>query len=84
MCKNSPDEERHLTYGNDYRAVPPGHGDGFFVRFVNEVIGVVVFEDVVMDEGVAFKGVAEKFHKIRFVHEITVQGPFEYRSKNGP
>src|ERR1022692_3943123 len=40
---------------NQGRAVPPGHGNGFFVLFMKQMIGVIGLENLMMDQGVALK-----------------------------
>ena len=44
---------------------------------MDEMVGVVVFENMVMHQRVPLKGIAEKLHEKRAVHEIAVQRPFE-------
>jgi hypothetical protein len=74
-------EHRNHAQKNQQWSIPPRHRDGFFIVVVDEVVSVVGFESVVMDDGVRLKSVAEI--KKRAVHEITMQRPFKKRGENG-
>jgi hypothetical protein len=52
----------------------------FFVRLVDEVIGVVGFEGVVMHDGVRPEGVIKTAEWT--VHEIAVQRPLKKRGEH--
>ncbi len=45
---------------------------------------MVGLENVVMHEGMPFKGITEKFHQKGAVHDIPVQSPFEQGTENRP
>lgn len=66
--KQFPSAEECKTHGhrddqrpNEYerRPIPPGHGDGLLVLVIDEMIGVICLEDIVMDQGMPFEWVAE-------------------------
>src|ERR1022692_153259 len=60
---------------NQRRAVPPGHGNGLLVLFMDQMIGVIGLENLMMDQGVALERVGE--FSERLVHDKAVYGPFE-------
>jgi hypothetical protein len=46
------------------------------------VVRVVGLENVMMHEGMPFKGITEKFHQKGAVHDVPVQRPFEQGTEN--
>lgn len=80
--KQRPDQKRQLANRHDDGAVPPCHRNCFFVRLVNEVIGVIGFENVMMHERVTLERIAKEFHHDGAMHEIAMQRPFEQRAEN--
>ena len=77
-----PREQEHGNHADrdDRRAVPPRHRNLLFVVFVDDMISVVGFENMVMHDGVRVERVTEI--KERAVHEILVQRPFEERGEH--
>jgi hypothetical protein len=73
-------QERHLAQSDQYGPVPPGHGDGVLVFFINEVIRVIGFEDSVMNQSVALERITELSE--RHVHEKPMQQPLEKRGEH--
>lgn len=76
----APDEEWNLGEENEDGAVPPGHGNGVLVFFVDEMVGLVGLENLMVNDGVRFEGVI-KFAD-RAMHDETVQRPFKERGVN--
>ena len=73
--KIRPNQKWHLTDGDNYRTVPPRHRDGFLVRLMDEMIGVVGLENMMMHQGMAFETDSERISRTRTCkHEITMQG----------
>jgi len=68
-------EKREHGPGDQRRAVPPGHRNGVFVLFINEMIGVVGFENAMMRQGVAAVGVGEFTQ--RAVHDVAMERPLK-------
>lgn len=81
LQKNRNHHERNDPDRDQSRSVPPGHGNRPFVLLVNEMIGFVRPENMMMHEGVAFEWIDEEFHAP--MHDETVQCPFEERRENG-
>jgi hypothetical protein len=74
------EEERQNSERDQHGAIPPGHGNGVLVLFINEMISVVGFKSLMMHERVGTKGVIEFSN--RAVHEIAVERPFKEGGKN--
>ena len=75
-------DERGLAEQHEHRTVPPGHRDGPFVLFLDEMIRLVGLEDLVMDQGMGLEGIIEGSQWL--VHDKPVKGPFEKgRPDNG-
>ena len=57
------DKKRHFTHQQQDRSVPPSHGNGLFVFFVDQMISVIGLENPMMDEGVGFVGIIKSEQK---------------------
>ncbi len=73
--QHSRDDEGNNADGDDCRAVPPGHGNRVFVFFVDQVVGLVGLENLVMNHGVLFERIGKETDA--FVHHEAMQCPFE-------
>lgn len=56
-------------------AVPPSHRNGVFIALLDEVVGMVGLEGLVVDNGMRLERVAEAAQ--RPVHHIFVEQPLE-------
>ncbi len=79
--KEEPDKEEWQDDegGDKDRAIPPGHSDCFLVILINEVIGVISLEGLMVDDRMSLEGIAESSE--RLVHDMFVQDPFEKRRR---
>ena len=68
------------TEEDEHGAVPPGHRDGLFVLLLDEVVGVIGLEDLMMHHGVGLEGIAEAAD--RAMHHKLVDRPFKEGGKN--
>jgi hypothetical protein len=68
------------TDQNQDGAIPPSHWDRFLILLVDEVVGLVGLENLMMHYGVRLKGISEIPH--RAVHYIFVECPFKKRCEN--
>ncbi len=88
-----PPEERPLT-GEDAEGeggegshedeggpIPPGHGDGLAVVLMDEVVGVICFEDLMMNDGVGLKGITELPQGA--MHDKAMEGPLKEGGEGG-
>ncbi len=80
-----PDEKRyhHKRDGaqrHQSRAVPPSHRNRDFVLLIDEMIGVIGFEDAMVNERVTLERIGEFAQ--RAMHQKAVQDPLEHGSVN--
>lgn len=59
--------ERKSCNDSQYYSVPPGHWNGLLILLVYEMVGVIGFENPVVDHGVRFESVVEGAN--RLVHD---------------
>ena len=62
------------------RSVPPSHRNRLLVLFMLEVVGLIRFEDLMMDDSMRVKRIAKL--PDRAVHHILVECPFEKGREN--
>ena len=69
------DGKRNDAHRNHRWPVPPRHGDGVFVFLVDQMVGLIGLENLMMNHGVFFKRVGKETDA--FVHHEAMQCPFE-------
>ena len=68
------------TDQNKDRAIPPCHRDRLYILLVDNVVGLVCFKNLMVNDCVCLKRVTEIPH--RAVHHVFVESPFKERGKN--
>lgn len=69
------DDERNDGQEHEHRAIPPSHGDGLLVLIIDQMVGVIRLEHMMMDDGMRLEGVIKATNHP--VHDVAVQSPFK-------
>lgn len=59
--------------------IPPRHGDGLAVIWIDQVVGMICFKDLMMHDGMCLEGIAKLAQGA--MHDKAMQGPLKERGE---
>lgn len=77
--RDADGERWHSTNKDQHRPIPPCHRDGLAVIVIDQVVGVIRLEGLMMHDCVSLEGVAKRAHWA--MHDVLVQRPLKERGE---